>query len=122
MTIFALELERLAKENMNHEEAKDLQPLSEQEIKERLKEFPGWEFDGNKISKSFEFPSFNDVLALIVALTPFCNKIDHHPDIYWSYKDATFCLTRYSIGGKVTERDFAVASRIEELYGFNSGD
>lgn len=94
----------------------NLRPLSEKEIKAKLKNFPGWQYAKNKIAKTFEFVSFSDGLKLVNKLAPFCNKIDHHPDICIYYKKINFALTRYSIGGKVTNRDFKVASKIEELF------
>jgi 4a-hydroxytetrahydrobiopterin dehydratase len=94
----------------------DLKPLAEEEIKEKLKSFSGWMYHNNKISKEFKFSSFNEAVEFINKLTPFCNKIDHHPDIHIFYKKIVFDLTRFSVGGKVTERDFKVASEIERLF------
>ncbi|AKM82364.1 TPA: 4a-hydroxytetrahydrobiopterin dehydratase [Candidatus Berkelbacteria bacterium] len=94
----------------------DLQPLSQAEIYERLINLPGWKYSGNKITKTFEFKSFSDGLELVNSLAPFCNEIDHHPDIIIKYKKITFELSRFSIGSKVTERDFTVAKKIEKLY------
>lgn len=95
---------------------KDLRELSEKEIKEKLKDFLGWEYRDNKISKEFVFKSFSDGVDFINKLAPFCNKIDHHPDIHIYYKKILFELTRFSTGGRVTQRDFTVASKIEQLY------
>lgn len=101
---------------MKKETASDLQPLSEDEIDISLKGLPGWNLNQDKISKTFEFPSFSAGLELVNRLAPFCNEIDHHPDIHIYYKKITFDLSRFSIGGKVTERDFTVARKIEELF------
>ncbi|OGF21437.1 hypothetical protein A2316_02350 [Candidatus Falkowbacteria bacterium RIFOXYB2_FULL_38_15] len=98
------------------EEEKDLNILSEKEIRERLNSFSGWIFIDNKITKTFLFSSFNDALAIINELAPFCNNIDHHPDIHIYYKKVVFDLRRFSVGGKVTERDFTVAKKIDDLY------
>jgi len=98
------------------EEEKDLQPLNNEEVMERLKMLPGWELTENKIIKTFEFPNFSDAVFMLTHLAPYCNKIDHHPDIIINYKKITFELTRYSIGGKLTERDFTVAKKIESLF------
>lgn len=94
----------------------DLKILSAEEVRERLKEFPGWAYHDDKISKEFSFESFNIVLEFINKLAPFCNKIDHHPDIHIYYKKVLFDLQRFSVGGKVTERDFTVAGEIERLF------
>ncbi|MBI4157701.1 4a-hydroxytetrahydrobiopterin dehydratase [Candidatus Woesebacteria bacterium] len=96
---------------------KDLKPLKQSEIKKKLKGFPGWKFTNNKISKEFVFKSFSRGVIFIRRLAPFCNRIDHHPDIHVYYKKVLFELQRFSIGGKVTERDFTVAREIERLYG-----
>ena len=95
---------------------KDLKPLAQKEIRKRLSSFPGWKFANNKISKQFVFKSFSRGVILIRRLAPFCNRIDHHPDIHIYYKKVLFELQRFSIGGKVTERDFTVAREIERLY------
>ena len=98
------------------ETTEDLMPLSNQQIEERLAGFDGWQFQDDKISKTFTFDSFSDGVNLISLLAPFCDKIDHHLDILINYKKIKFELTRYSIGNKVTDRDFTVANKIEELY------
>ena len=90
--------------------------LSLLEIKRSLRHLPGWKYHKNKITKTFEFKRFKDGIAVIDNLAPFCDRIDHHPDIRINYKKVTFELTRYSVGGKVTDRDFVVADHIEKLY------
>ncbi len=90
--------------------------LSEKEINEKLKEFPGWIFKDNKISKQFKFEDFMESLAFIIRLSAFCEKIGHHPDIHVFYSKVLFELHRYSVGGKVTDLDFKVAGEIERLY------
>jgi 4a-hydroxytetrahydrobiopterin dehydratase len=93
---------------------KDLSPLPRKEIKKQLKNLKGWEFKINKISKTFEFVNFTEAVKFVDGLVNFCNSIDHHPDIFISYKIIRFELTRFSVGGKVTDRDFTVAKKIEE--------
>jgi len=99
------------------EKDEDLRILSEQEINEKLKEFQGWTYKDNKISKEFKFNRFVDGVVFIVRLAGFCDSIDHHPDIHIYYKKILFELQRFSVGQKVTLRDFTVARKIEELYG-----
>lgn len=95
---------------------KDLRILTESEIREKLSDFPGWSYHDDKISKEFVFESFDQAVGFVVKLAPFCNKIDHHPDIHIYYKKIVFDLQRFSVGGKVTLRDFKVASEIERLF------
>jgi 4a-hydroxytetrahydrobiopterin dehydratase len=94
----------------------DLQILEEDEILERLKDLPGWEYKNNKIYKEFTFKTFMDAVAFIVKLAPISEKNDHHPDIHIFYKKILLELQRFDVGGKVTARDFFIASEIERLY------
>lgn len=93
----------------------DLQVLDPCDIQKKLKKLPGWKYVNNKITKEYQFPSFADAVALVNKLAPFCDRLDHHPDIHVYYKKIVFDLQRFSVGGKVTERDFTVAKEIERL-------
>lgn len=94
----------------------DLKILTKDEIDEKLMNFPGWAYHDDKISKEFTFGSFSEAVEFVNKLAPFCNNIDHHPDIHIYYKKILFDLQRFSVGGKVTPRDFTVASEIERLF------
>lgn len=94
----------------------DLVPLKEEEIKNKLEEVPGWTQNGNKIAKEFVFKDFTQAVEFVNQLVPFCNRIDHHPDICIYYNKIVFALTRFSVGEKITQRDFTVAQEIERLY------
>ncbi len=94
--------------------------LTEDEIKKGLKDLPGWEYRENKISKEFKFADFMGSLDFINKLAPFCEKIDHHPDVHIFYSKVLFELQRFDVGGKVTDKDFLVAKEIERL--FNSSN
>jgi 4a-hydroxytetrahydrobiopterin dehydratase len=90
--------------------------LTNEEINKKLKEFPGWVYEENKIKKEFSFDNFTAVTKLVCELAPFCDEIDHHPDVKLTYRKALFELQRFDAGGKVTDRDFVVAQKIDELY------
>jgi 4a-hydroxytetrahydrobiopterin dehydratase len=90
--------------------------LSEREIKEDLKQLPGWEFKDDKISKEYKFKDFMDAFEFVHDLAPFFEKMDHHPDMQIKYNKILFELQRFDIGGKVTDKDIAVAHEIEKRY------
>jgi len=69
-----------------------------------------------KISKEFKFEDFMGSLNFVNKLAPFCEREDHHPDIHIFYSKILFELQRFDIGGKITDKDFAVAQEIERLY------
>ena len=93
----------------------DVKVLTEQEIAEALKKVPGWVFKDNKITKEFKFNDFMGSLHFINALAPYCEKLDHHPDTHIFYSKVLFELQRFDVGGKVTDKDFMIAAKIEEL-------
>ncbi|MFA5258615.1 MAG: 4a-hydroxytetrahydrobiopterin dehydratase [Candidatus Pacearchaeota archaeon] len=94
----------------------DIQVLNPKEINEKLKEIPGWKYKENKIEKEFQFKEFLEVLAFLVKISPFFEKNDHHPDMHIYYSKVLFQLTRWDIGGKVTNMDFITASEIERVF------
>lgn len=94
----------------------EVEILSQEEIEERLKEVSGWEFKDNKISKRLEFINFLDALLFINTIAPYFEKMDHHADMTINYNKVLFELTRWDVGGKVTNRDFTVAKEIDRLF------
>lgn len=90
--------------------------LSQEEIEEGLMHLPEWKYEADMLSKEFVFASFSDGLNLIDQLAPFCNRINHHPDIHIYYKKIRFDLHLFDIGGKVTNKDIQIAVEIERLF------
>ena len=90
--------------------------LTDQEIQNELKNLNGWEYKDSKLTKEFEFKSFDQAVEFVNNLTTFCNEIDHHPDIHIYYKKIRFELQRFDLGAKVTDKDFMVAREIERLF------
>jgi len=90
--------------------------LSEVQIQEMLQGMPGWQYASDKLSKEFKFKDFMDALQFVNKLAPYCEELDHHPDIHIFYNRILFELQRFDVGGKVTDKDFMVAKEIERLY------
>ena len=88
--------------------------LTEEQIKEGLKNLPGWNFADDKISKEFTFNDFMDSLGFINKMAPVFEENDHHPDIAIMYSKVRFGLHRFDVGGKVTDRDLFIAGEIEK--------
>ena len=70
----------------------------------------------NKLSRTFEFQDFVASLSFINSLVAYFETADHHPDVLIAYGEVTFTLTRYDVGGKVTDRDVEVAKKISSAY------
>lgn len=94
----------------------DIHELNLAQITEKLNEFPGWEFGDNKIKKEFKFKDFLSALDFLNKMKDFFEKNDHHPDIHIYYSRIVFELSRWDVGGKVTNMDFVTAAEIERVF------
>lgn len=90
--------------------------LNESEREEALRALPGWVCDRerNGIAKSFRFRDFGEAFAFMTRVALEAEKADHHPD--WSnvWNKVDILLSTHSEGG-VTDRDIALAGRIEAI-------
>ncbi|SHI33211.1 4a-hydroxytetrahydrobiopterin dehydratase [Aquimarina spongiae] len=91
-----------------------MKKLSESEIKEKLQEINGWEYNENAIHTTFEFIDFKDAFSVMTRIAFEAEAQQHHPD--WSnvYNKLYISLSTHDAGG-VTENDFALAKSIESI-------
>lgn len=90
--------------------------LTAKELRAIMPRLAGWKLAQNKISRTFEFQDFVDSLSFVNSLVAYFETVDHHPDVRIAYGEVTFELTRYDLGGKVTDRDVEVAKKISSVY------
>jgi 4a-hydroxytetrahydrobiopterin dehydratase len=90
--------------------------LTARELRVIMPRLAGWRLARNKLSRTFEFRDFVASLSFINSLVAYFETMDHHPDVYIAYSEVTFELTRYDLGGRVTDRDVEVAKKISSLY------
>ena len=87
--------------------------LNQNEINERLRKIPGWEFRDNKISKEFTLKDFKSALNFVNKIGEEAESMDHHPDILiHSWNKVKVSVSTHSEGG-ITEKDFMLAGKIE---------
>jgi 4a-hydroxytetrahydrobiopterin dehydratase len=91
--------------------------LSKKELTTIMPRLNGWRVKNNKLTRTFEFQDFVASLSFVNALVAYFETVDHHPDVRIAYGEITFELTRYDVGGKVTDRDVEVAKKISSTYG-----
>ncbi len=89
--------------------------LEKSEIERRLSALPGWEYKDNSISKLYRFKTFMDGIRFLNQVAEMAEAADHHPDVKINYTRITFSCSTHDQGG-VTEKDFKLASQIEEAY------
>ncbi|GGZ04866.1 4a-hydroxytetrahydrobiopterin dehydratase [Streptomyces poonensis] len=92
-----------------------VEPLSQKDIEDRLAELPGWSLDGDRIARSYRLDSHFAAAALVVHIAQVQEELDHHSDLTLGHHTVSLTVSTHSVGGAVTERDFELAHRVEEL-------
>jgi 4a-hydroxytetrahydrobiopterin dehydratase len=94
---------------------------SEEEIKARLaQELPHWWFEGGWIRRKYKTNSWKGTLMVINTVGHLAEAAWHHPDITASYAWVEVRLTNHAAKG-VTDKDFALARKIEDVVGWQPG-
>ncbi len=91
------------------------EPLSDDEINDALAELDGWSHADDKLKKTYEFSDFREAISFIVRLSFYAEEMVHHPELENVYNTVSVALTTHDAGGKVTEMDVELASKIEEF-------
>lgn len=90
-------------------------PLSNAAIDDALSDLDGWTYADDKIQKTYEFSDFRAAISFIVRLSFYAEEMNHHPELENVYNTVSVALTTHDAGGKVTETDVELASKIEEF-------
>jgi len=94
---------------------------SESEIATHLKtHLPHWRFEGGWIRRRFRTNSWKGTLMVINAVGHLAEAAWHHPDLTASYAWVEVRLMTHDAKG-VTDKDFALAAKIEEVVQWNPG-
>jgi 4a-hydroxytetrahydrobiopterin dehydratase len=88
--------------------------LDDTAVEEGLQRLPGWERRGNQIVKSFVREDFAQAMVFVSEVATAVEAAGHHPDIDIRWNKVTLALSSHAEGG-LTERDFQLAVRIQEL-------
>jgi 4a-hydroxytetrahydrobiopterin dehydratase len=88
--------------------------LSREQVVVRLGGLPGWAGGAAGIHKTFTFPDFRSAIAFVNRVAGAAEELDHHPDIDVRYDRVRLFIVSHDAGG-VTERDFRLARRVEDV-------
>ncbi|MGW7199528.1 4a-hydroxytetrahydrobiopterin dehydratase [Streptomyces chryseus] len=91
------------------------EPLSQKEIEDRLRELPGWSLDDNRITRTYRLGTHFAAAALVVHVAGIQDELDHHSDLTLGYNTVALTVNTHSAGGAVTDLDFALARRVEDI-------
>ncbi len=91
--------------------------LDTYEITQRLKIIPEWTLDRARktLSRTYEVKDFSAAIRFIEHSAFIAESENHHPDIHLTEcRNLRFDLSTHAAGG-LTEKDFIVAAKINEL-------
>ena len=88
--------------------------LPDTAIDSRLAELDGWEREGDSIVKEFELDDFVGSVRFVDKLVEPAEGMGHHPDLSISWNKVRVSLSTHAAGG-LTENDFELAKRIDQL-------
>lgn len=88
--------------------------LSETEIQERLSHLTGWSLQDGKLFRTLEFPDFARAFGFMASVATIAEAMNHHPEWRNVYNTVDIALTTHEVQG-ISERDFLLATRINEL-------
>ena len=75
----------------------------------------GWQvLDEGRLEKQFKFPDFRRALEFVNRVGEIAEEQNHHPDIYFTWGQARIQIWTHAVHG-LTENDFILAARIDEL-------
>lgn len=88
--------------------------LDDTEVTRRLQHLPTWSRTGRALTRTVTTTDFMTGINLVTAVAAAAEEANHHPDIDIRYTTLRFTLTSHDAGG-ITERDFDLATRIDQL-------
>lgn len=88
--------------------------LSDEDIARELRTVPEWRREGDAITRTAQLDTFPAAIAFVNHVADAAEAADHHPDIDIRYRKVRLELSTHSAGG-LTEKDFALARRVDEL-------
>jgi 4a-hydroxytetrahydrobiopterin dehydratase len=88
--------------------------VSNEEVAAFVEAHPGWERDGESITRTYEHSDFNGSMGFVTRVALAAEKADHHPDIDIRWNKVTLTLSTHSEGG-ITTKDLDLADLCDSL-------
>jgi 4a-hydroxytetrahydrobiopterin dehydratase len=91
--------------------------LSSEQVYEHLRALPQWRRsdDGRSIRREWRVKDFPTALDFFARVGQVAETEDHHPDLHLTgYRNVAIELSTHAVGG-LTENDFILAAKIDQL-------
>ena len=89
--------------------------LTSEQIILHLKTVPDWSERAKTIGRTFKFEDFMGSIDFVRRIAKQALKINHQPDIDIRFDKVTLTLTTHDEGG-ITEKDFSLARKCDEVF------
>ncbi len=76
-----------------------------------------WKEENNALTRSFRFKNFSEAFGFMSRVALEAEKMNHHPDWSNRYNEVHVKLSTHDKGDVITEKDRALAARIDMLFG-----
>jgi 4a-hydroxytetrahydrobiopterin dehydratase len=98
-------------------------PLPDDKEREYLAQVASWDMLRNgvhRLTRAFKFRDFRGAMEFVNGVAELAEAEGHHPDIRISWNKVRLELTTHSVGG-LSENDFIMAARIDDLFNARPG-
>ena len=92
------------------------QRLTDVEITDHVSRLDGWEVQGGKLHREFQFENFVEAFGFMSRAALVAEKMDHHPEWFNVYNRVVVDLSTHDVGG-ISPRDFELAATMNGLAG-----
>ncbi|MFD5036424.1 4a-hydroxytetrahydrobiopterin dehydratase [Streptomyces sp. NPDC087894] len=91
------------------------EPLSADDIEAGLRQLPGWQLEGDRITRTYRLPNHFAAAGLTVHVAQIQEELNHHSDLTLGYNTVEIAVNSHDAGGAVTRKDLALAARVEAI-------
>lgn len=92
--------------------------LASDEVQRRLVARPRWSLVDGKLERTLRFGDFQSAFGFMASVALAAETLSHHPEWFNVYDTVRIQLTTHDVGG-ISENDFKLAQRIDELANIN---
>ncbi|HYG74976.1 MAG TPA: 4a-hydroxytetrahydrobiopterin dehydratase [Planctomycetota bacterium] len=90
--------------------------ISDAEISQALTKLPHWKLENGKLHRNYKFKNFVEAFGFMASVALVAESMNHHPEWFNVYSTVKVDLNTHDAGG-ITELDFKLAEKMEELAG-----
>jgi 4a-hydroxytetrahydrobiopterin dehydratase len=88
--------------------------LSAADVQARLGELPSWTLKDGKLHREYKFAGFVEAFGWMASCALCAEAANHHPEWFNVWNRVVVDLSTHDAGG-ITEKDFALAIKMEKL-------